>query len=335
MRIAIIGAGRIARTHAEALKAFPDHSIAAFVDLNVDLAQEMAREYGGVGIADYRDMLSQCECDAVVVAVPHCLHREVAVTALQAGKHVLLEKPMACTVEECDAIIEAGEQANRKVMMGYTHHFNPVTLETRRLIAEGRLGKLVMGLDVMSYGQVEPEAERKIKWLLRKEMAGGGTVMNMGSHSIARIMYMTGQEITAVYAACGNERPDLTHINVELHTLAMLHLSGGAVVSLWQDAYGQRSETKNEFMGTAGALSIPTYGTKLTLYHNGEAQELEAKGYPPMWQAEWQEFSSAIAEDREPSISARFGRWVIEVAQAVYQSSAERRLVELSPSKVV
>ena len=89
------------------------------------------------------------------------------------------------------------------------------------------------------------------------------------------------------------------------------------------------SRDENEFTGTAGALDVPTYGSTLTLYRDGQAQEIDASGYPPMWQAEWQEFLAAVAENREPSVNGALGRRVIEVAQAMYQSSAERRLVEL------
>lgn len=328
MRIGLIGAGRIARTHAEALRAFPTHPVTAFADPHLALAEQMAREFGGKAYADYRALLDRGDCDAVVVAVPHSLHREVAVAAFAAGQHVLLEKPMACTVEECDAIIAAGRQANRQLMLGYTHHFMPIMLKARQLIQEGALGKLVMGLDFMAYGQVEPEAERKIKWLLRKDLAGGGTVMNMGSHSLARLMFLTGQDITAVYAECGNERPDLTHIDIELHLLGMLHLSAGAVISLWQDAYGQRNEIRNEFTGTAGALVFPTYGNTLTLYRDGQAEVIEV---PPAaaFEAEWREFFAALEEKREPCVDGALGRRVIAVAQALYQSAACKQRVAL------
>lgn len=330
MRIGIIGAGRIGRSHAEALKAFPDHTLAGFADPNLDLARALAAEFGGSAYGDYRELLSAGDSEAVVVGVPHCLHREVSVDCFAAGQHVLLEKPMACSLEECDEIIAAAQAARKKLMIGYTHHFMPVIRAARRLILDGQLGKLVLGTDLMAYGQVEPESERKIKWLLRKDAAGGGTVMNNGSHSIGRLMFMTGQQVTAVYAACGNERPDLTHIDVELHTLGMLHFAGGAVISLWQDAYGARNECRNEFTGTGGALVFPTYGGKLTLYRGGEAEEIAAEG-PPTWQAEWQEFLDAVAEDREPSISGYWGRRVVEVAQAMYRSSAQRQVVELPP----
>ena len=330
MRIALIGAGRVGGHHADALAAFPDHDVAAFVDVNEDQAREMAGRYGGEAYTDVRDMLDRCDCDAVVVGVPHCLHREVTVACLEAGKHVLLEKPMACTVAECDEIIAAQERTGRKLMIGYTHHFMPTIRTARDIVQSGRLGKLVLGLDLMAYGQVEPEAQRKIKWLLRQDAAGGGTVMNNGSHSIGRIMWVTGQHVVAVHATCGNERPDLTHIDIELHTLGMLHLSGGATVALWQDAYGQRNLGRVELTGTEAALDFTTHGP-LTLHREGEAEELQPTDYPPTWQAEWQEFIDCIADDREPSINGYWGRRVVEVAQAMYESSHTRQVVELPP----
>jgi predicted dehydrogenase len=330
MRIAIVGAGRVGGHHADALAAFPDHSIAAFADPNLDLARQMADRYGGEAYADYREMLDRCDCQAVVVGVPHCLHREVTVAALQAGKHVLLEKPMACSVAECDEIIAAQQRHGPKLMIGYTHHFMPTLRTAREIIRGGQLGQLVLGEDVMAYGQVEPESERQIKWLLRRDMAGGGTIMNNGSHSLGRIMWLTGQHVVAVYAACGNARPDLTHIDVELHTLGMLHLSGGAVISLWQDAYGQRQIGRNDFTGTAGALSFGTSGP-VTLYRDSQAEEMPPGDYPPAWQAEWQEFLGCIAQDREPAINGTWGRRVVEIAQAMYESSARRQVVELPP----
>lgn len=332
MRIALMGAGRIGVHHADALREMPGHQIAGFADINLDLAREMADKYGGAAFSDYRDMLSQCECDAVMVGLPHCLHRDAAVAAFEAGKHVLLEKPMACTVQECDEIIAAQqEHPGLKLMIGYTHHFMPTLRTARDIIQSGRLGKLVLGLDIMSYGQVEPESERKIKWLLRKEMAGGGTVMNNGSHSIGRLMWLTGQDVVAVYATCGNERPDLTHIDVELHTLGMLHLSGGATIALWQDAYGQRNTGRVELTGTGAGLSCTTHGT-VRIDQGGESEEVPAADYPPTWLAEWQEFTECIEQDREPLLNGLWGRRVVEVAQAMYRSSEERRVVELPPS---
>lgn len=328
MRIALVGAGRVAGSHAAALKAFPDHTISAFADLNLDQARLMADEHGGQAFSDYHDLLAAGVSDAVVICVPHCLHREVAVAAFAAGQHVLLEKPMACSVDECDEIIAAQQKSGCKLMIGYTHHFMPIIRKARELIQSGRLGKLVLGTDLMSYGQVEPEAERKIKWLLRKDAAGGGTVMNNGSHAIGRLMFMTGQHVTSVYAACGNERPDLKHIDVELHTFGLLHFSGGAVISLWQDAYGQRDLNRNEFTGTEGAMTFPTYGGGIELYRDREKEDVPVDG-PPAWQAEWAEFIGAIEEGRDPSINGYWGRRVVEIAQAMYRSSELKKPVDL------
>lgn len=330
MRIGIIGAGRVGQSHAQAIAARPDLTFAGFADPNLELAQARAAEFGGQGFADYLDLLATAP-DAVVVGVPHCLHEEVATAAFAAGCHVLLEKPMACTVAECDRLLRARDAAGRQLMVGYTHHFMPNVRRARQLIADGFLGELVMGLDFMAYGQVEPEAERKIKWLLRREQSGGGTVMNMGSHSLARIMHLTGQPVVAVHAGCGNARPDLTHIDVELHTLALLHLAGGAVVTLWQDAYGQRNEDRLELAGTQGALVLGGHGSQLTLHRDGQAESVDLSGEPGGWAGEWEEFVASIREGRPPLVSGEFGRQVVATAAAIYSSAAGGGVVDVAP----
>lgn len=329
MRIGLFGAGRVAQTHAGVLAAREDVELVGFADANLELAQAQAARFGGRAYASYPELLAHEACEAVVVGLPHCLHEAAASDAFAAGCHVLLEKPMACTVAECDRILAARDRAGRQLMVGYTHHFMPNVRRARELIAAGEIGPVVMGLDLMAYGQVEPESERKIKWLLRRELSGGGTVMNMGSHSLARIMHLTGQDIVAVYAACGNARPDLTHIDVELHTLGLVHLAGGAVVSLWQDAYGQRNEDRCEFTGPRGALALARHGSELTLYREGVATAVELPPGPPAWEAEWTEFLAAIRENRPPLVTGEFGRRVVAAATAMYRAAETGEVVRL------
>lgn len=320
MRIAFIGAGANARnSHANTIKThFPEHSIVAWCDLNPDTAQAAATEFGGEGFTDYQQMLDRVDCDAVVISVPHCAHRDTAVAALQAGRHVLLEKPMACTVQECDDILAAQQASGKHLMIGYTHHFNPSARQTRELITSGGLGQLIMGMDVMDYSYF---AENRPTWYRQKALAGGGCMMNNGSHSIGRIMFMTGQQIVAVQATMGNARPDRTDIDVELHAQALVYLSGGAVISLWQEAYAHRSRGYNEYLGTEAALDVPTWGGPLKLYRNNVAEDIDISHWPTTWLAEYQEFFGALTENRPPSITGWWGRRVIEVAMAMYQSA--------------
>ena len=329
MRIGLFGAGRVAQSHAKVLVGREDVELVGFADANYELAQAQAAACGGRAYASYEELLDREACDIVVIGLPHRLHEPAACAAFAAGCHVLLEKPMACTVAECDRILAARDRAGRQLMIGYTHHFMANVRRARELIAAGALGPVVMGLDVMAYGQVEPEAERRIKWLLRRDQSGGGTVMNMGSHSLARIMHITGQDIVAVYAACGNARPDLTHIDVELHTLGLVHLSGGAVVGLWQDAYGQRNEDRCEFTGPRGALVLAKYGSELLLHRDGAVEAVEVPPGPPPWEGEWEEFLAALREDRPPLVTGEFGRRVVAAATGMYRAAETGQVVTL------
>lgn len=332
MRIAFIGAGANARnSHAKTITThFPDHTIAGFCDLNADTAQAAVDEYGGQAFTDYRAMLDALDCDAVVISVPHCAHRDTAVATLEADKHLLLEKPMACSVQECDEIIAAQQASGRVLMIGYTHHFNPSALQARELLTAGKLGKLIMGSDVMDYSYF---ADNRPGWYKQQALAGGGCMMNNGSHALGRIMFMTGEDIVAVYATLGNARPDRQDIDVELHTQALLTLSGGATISLWQEAYAHLSRGYNEYFGTEAALEVPTWGGPLKLHRQGQVEEVAVSQWPATWPAEYREFFGAIAENRQPSIPGWWGRRVVEVAMALYESARTGQRVELPPTR--
>lgn len=328
MKIAFIGSGANAcHSHARTITTlFPQHTIAGFCDLNAETARAAAAEYGGTAFTDYQEMLRTLDCEALVISVPHCAHRDTAVAALQAGKHVLLEKPMACTVAECDEILAAQAAAGTALMIGYTHHFNPSARQAREILTAGGLGRLLMGMDVMDYSYF---ADNRPRWYTQKATAGGGCMMNNGSHAIGRIMFMTGEDIVAVQAHMGNGRPDRPDMDIELHTQALVHLSGGAVVSLWQEAYAHRARGSNEYVGSEAALEVPTWGGPLKLYRKGEVEEIAIDHWPATWQAEYAEFFGAIEEGRPPSISGWWGRRVIEVAMAMYESAATGELVRL------
>jgi predicted dehydrogenase len=146
-------------------------------------------------------------------------------------------------------------------------------------------------------------------------------------------MFMTGEDIVAVYAHMGNARPDRKDIDVVLHTQALVYLSGGAAISLWQEAYAHRARGFNEYVGTEAALEVPTWGGPLKLYRMGQdPAEIDISKWPSAWIAEYGEFFSAVAENRQSSITGYWGRRVVEVAMAMYQSFETGKRVELPPA---
>src|SRR3954449_869571 len=143
--VGILGAGFFGAFHARAFAALPDIRIVAACAEELALAETFAAEHGGKPYGDWRALLDDKSVDAVAITAPHHLHGELAVAALQAGKHVLLEKPMALSVDECSRIIASAETSRRKLMVGQIMHFVWPCLVARQILQRGDLGKPVMG----------------------------------------------------------------------------------------------------------------------------------------------------------------------------------------------
>src|SRR5207302_3150931 len=126
--------------HASAARALPETRLAAIAETDPERLAQVADRYVCKGYTDYREMLQDPEVDAVVVALPHWLHREATEDSLNAGRHVLLEKPMAMNVAECDAMISAARASGKTLMVAHSQHFFPVNVEARRILRDGGIG---------------------------------------------------------------------------------------------------------------------------------------------------------------------------------------------------
>ena len=143
--VGILGAGYFGAFHARAIAAIPDIDIVAVCADELAPAEAFAAEHGGKPYGDWRAMLDDQSVDAIAITAPHHLHCPLAVAALEAGKHVLLEKPMALSVIECSRIIASAEASRRKLMVGQIMHFVWPCLVAREILQRGELGKPVMG----------------------------------------------------------------------------------------------------------------------------------------------------------------------------------------------
>ena len=141
LRLGFIGSGAIAEVHAEAAQRVGSH-VAGFFDVEQARAKRLADRFGAALATASLPALLKSDCEAVVVAVPNHLHREMTIAALEAGKDVLLEKPMAMSVAECESIIAAARTRKRIVMLNFVCRSSPAALAARRFIDAGRLGKL-------------------------------------------------------------------------------------------------------------------------------------------------------------------------------------------------
>jgi predicted dehydrogenase len=136
LRVAVLGLGRVGPTHARAVSQAQGARLVAIAEVDERKREEALERLPDVeGIADYHDALARSDIDAVVIALPHWLHAQAAIDAAQAGKHILIEKPMATSVEECDAMLAAAQKSGVRLMVGHTQHVSAVGRAVKEALA--------------------------------------------------------------------------------------------------------------------------------------------------------------------------------------------------------
>ncbi|HEU5223858.1 MAG TPA: Gfo/Idh/MocA family oxidoreductase [Candidatus Lumbricidophila sp.] len=208
LRVAMIGHGFMGAAHSQGWRVahrFFDLPLApvmqTVVGRNADAAAAAATKWGWAeSTTDWRSVIERDDIDVIDIVTPGDSHAEIAIAALEAGKHVLCEKPLANTVAEAEAMADAAAQAAARgvyAMVGFTYRRVPAATFARNLIAEGRIGQVNQVR--AAYRQdwlVDPSVP--LMWRLRKELAGSGSLGDIGAHAIDMVQFMTGQRLTAV-----------------------------------------------------------------------------------------------------------------------------------------
>lgn len=329
LTLGIIGAGRICGAHATAANALSETRLAAIADVDTTRVHHACEKWGGTPHVGYESLLADPEIDAVVIGLPHFLHREVAVQALQAGKHVLLEKPMAMNVAECDAIIAAEQATGKRVMVAHSQHYFPVNLEARRLIRDGVIGSLVMGTDTWYkpfWEGVRPP------WFLEADKGGGMWPMN-GSHMIDRLLLLTGDRVVSVKARVGSPVFELSATD---SGIAFLQFESGFAATLMHCGYREGvTRFEAEITGTEGQLRFQgDQGINNQLWHSREGrweslpvptlevpQVSGAEIQNPVFAAQLRDFALSVLSEAPLPITSAYGREVVRIMEACEESS--------------
>ena len=345
MRFAIVGAGAIAHLRKAAIDALSGDTLAGVYDMVPDRAAALAgtaRTY-----ATFDDLIADARVDTVILCTPPDSHADMAVAAVQAGKHVIVEKPMASTPEDCKRMIAAAQEANRVLTVGFNHRYFPAIKEMRASIASGRLGELS---HVRGYAGHTGLSEFKADWMYSKDVMGGGALLDNGIHMIDLVHHLMGP-VEDVYGLTQDRTWQLDR--VEDNGLALMRGTTGIIGSVgaswteWKgyhfyvEAYGTR--------GMARAYYAPMFFMEVTMDRPGGARRKRRNFYLPQifaekfrgWQStavqtfveEMQDFV-ALTEGRAPTgaiASGQDGFRAIEIAQAVYSASDSGRRVALEP----
>ncbi len=328
-RIGIIGAGDYGAQHARALQQIDGAKIAAASRTNQSALTEFVDEFGGEGHVDYRDLLADPQIDAVVIATPHHHHTEIALAAAHMGKHILLEKPMAPTLAECDAIIAAAAQAGVKLMLGHVNRFTHPYRVAKSLIESGELGTVIMGTAAMQKFWFEPNRR---DWHLDRTQ-GGGVWLTVGIHPLDRLTWLIDSPITAVSAQFGT----YFHDNMAADDTGMVFVryASGAVGNIISTGYSIGAPKHGtELTCSKGMLNID-YATGVQLGREDRWQVVPDSVPTGNWMLEglvneWRGFLNAIDTNTEPPVAGTVAREIMHAVFAAEASSDAGREIRLS-----
>ena len=263
IRVGIIGCGKIAQVrHIPEYLANPNAEIVGYYDWNESRAQEMADKFGGKVYKDVESLLANPEIDAVSVCVANAMHADVAIKALEAGKHVLGEKPMATSLEECIAMVEAAKKAGKELMIDQNQRLAPAHVKARELILQGLIGTVLSFKTTFGHGGPETwsVAGGPNTWFFDKNLSKFGAVFDLGIHKIDVIQYILNDRIktvTAKLATLDKRNSEGELIAVDDNAMGIYtteHGVLGSVTASWT-YYGEEDNTTYIY-GNKGIMKI-------------------------------------------------------------------------------
>ena len=332
--IAIIGTGRAGMIHAGNFhRSVPATKIVALSDAVPDSLAAAARDLNcDATFADYRDALRHPGVDAIVIATPTSLHREIAEAAAGLGKHIFCEKPMAMNVAECDAMIAAAERGKVILQIGFMRRFNESFLAAKARIDAGDIGKVVQ-VKTLTHGPTYPRP-----WMFDLARSNG-PLAEVNSHDIDSVRWFSGSEFTEVYAIADNYRTDAarkSHPDFYDQVLLTARLQNGGQ-GLISGAQGVQYayDARCEILGTEGMITIGSLNANEVVVCTKD-KELRRPSmvswmnlFREAYLAEDTEFVACIREGRPPSAGGRDGRAAVAVVNAGNQSIRERKPIAL------
>jgi len=258
VRVGIVGVGaNVFNLHAAAIQANAVDVIGV-ADINVEAAERRAEDFGCPFFAEHGQLLSETRPDAVVIMTPHPFHASVAIDCLNAGAHVLVEKPIAVDVAEADLMIDTARRAGRLLAVNFQHRTRPEIRAAKQLIHEGRLGDL-QRLDMLAIWTRPRRYFELAAWRGTWRGEGGGVLMNQSAHTLDLICHLAGQPSQVV----AWNRTLYHAIETEDTSLSMLEWPNGALGSLLVSTAQAGDAERLEIAGTRGVLQLARGGLQL------------------------------------------------------------------------
>lgn len=265
IRIGVIGCGKIAQVrHIPEYADNPDASLSGFFDFNQERTQELANRYGAKAYSSANELLADPEIDAVSVCVANNAHAELSIQALEHGKHVLCEKPMAVTLPDCEAMVESAKRNGKILMIGQNQRLLKAHIQARQLIRDGVIGDILTFRTTFGHGGPETWSidPGKASWFFDKKKAAMGTMADLGVHKTDLIQFLLGQNIVAVtsrLATLDKRDAQGNLIGVDDNAICIYEMENGILGTMtasWT-YYGEEDNTTILY-GTKGIMKLYT-----------------------------------------------------------------------------
>lgn len=346
INVGILGCGKIAQVrHIPEYAENPDVKLAAFYNPSRKRAEEQAEKYGGKVYDTAEELLADKSIDAVSICAANYAHAELSIKAMEAGKHVLCEKPMATTLADCEAMVECAKRTGKFLMIGHNQRLARAHVEAKRLIDQGLIGDIITFRTTFGHGGPETWAINPGKnvWFFDKKKAAMGAMADLGVHKTDLIQFLTGQRVvrtTARLVTLDKRGEDGELIGVDDNAVCIYEMSGGAfgtMTASW--TYYGAEDNSTVLYGSKGIMRIyddPAHSIVVKLA-DGEEQTYDVEqiqtndnqtksGVIDLW-------VECLKNNTPPEISGESALYAMRAVFASIESSQTGRTVEIEANK--
>lgn len=330
IKTAVIGVGSMGKNHARVYAENESVDLVAVADIDREAANIVAEKYGASAYTDYREMLEVEKPEAVSIAVPTALHEKASIESMEAGAHILIEKPIAATLEEGQRLIRKANELDRKFMVGHVVRFNPAMQLLKEKLEAGELGRIFQ----IVCRRTGP---------FPKRIRDVGVVVDLAPHDVDIMRYLTGLDPIRVYA----ETEQRIHTDHEDLLLALLRFPESITGSLEINWLTPEKSRETYVLGERGMFQVNDLTQDLYFYENADAEgelwstlrtlkgvseggmtRFALQRYEPL-KAELRAFIEAILNDRPTPVTGEDGLTALRIALALVESGLNGRAVEV------
>ncbi len=309
--VGVIGVGAWGKNHVRIFSEMDKANLIGVFDRDVDLASALARKFNVTHYSSVEELLKRDDVDAITICTPTITHADLALQVIEAGKHLLIEKPMTDTVQQAQRIIDAAKSAKTILMVGFVERFNPSVQTAAQIIDEGKIGELVLG------------SARRLGPFVPERVADIGIIKDLAIHDIDIARFLVKQEATSVYAIAGS----LYH-KYEDHANLVIRFDDKPTFFLecnWLTPHKLRGLN---ITGSKGVVSLDYISQEVTLGTSQWVQKSTSPWDEPL-KRELEHFVESVIKKQNPLTSGTDGLEALRIAEAALESTHSKRIIYL------